>query len=300
MSKSDKKMKRITIWSKEKYHKTGNGSSTKSIYYNTDEELHEKSSEIRKKQKEQNMIFKKKLIELGSQKGGLIRTFQDNTTKLPKYSSRVVLKLDKNTGNTIALIASSKSGKSTMMMYLFDKYFRDTKNKKRNYISTLFSPSYHIKLFKKGKQLIKSSTFGNDGSKYIQTQRFINQKCKNKYKFLNMFDDITDMRFNAIINDLILTMRNSNISSIINTQYARIISKQARSSMNNLLFGHLNNDEDIWMTIESFLRSIILKKFGIKKKSELISFYRDVTAEHGFIYFQPSTQTLSFHRLKMT
>ena len=48
MSKSDKKMKRITIWSKEKYHKTGNGSSTKSIYYNTDEELHEKSSEIRK------------------------------------------------------------------------------------------------------------------------------------------------------------------------------------------------------------------------------------------------------------
>lgn len=288
------KRHRVTIYDAEKHFKTRNGTTTKSFLYDTKEAKDEKIKEIKEQQKEKNKLFKESLKDFAKREGTVIQKTTLSTFKLPKYRETVSLKLDRGTGNTVAIIASSKSGKSTLMMYLYDKYYNNKK-----YISTLFSPSYHIPLFKKGKLLIKSSSFLKLGSEYIQTQRYINQKCKNKYIFLNMFDDITDIAFDRIINNLILTYRNSNVSTIINTQYAKIISKKARSSMNNVIFMHLNQDEDIEETIRCFLKSMFFKKFGLTKKMEMIDLYRKLTENHGFMYFNPSSQSLTFHRLNL-
>jgi len=280
---------RVSVFSSEKNHKTGRGLTTKSFKYDNEDERKEKILEIQKNQKIKNLEFRE---NLKLNKDDIIR----ETIKLKKkkitVSNDIRLKLDKKTGNTTVLIGSSKSGKSTLMMHLWKKYYNSKK-----FISTLFSPSLHIELFKE-KSLIKSPRFGKEGDEYIQTQRYVNQKCKNKYSFLDMFDDITDMRFNKIINDLILTYRNSNVSTIINIQYVKLLSMSTRSNVNNVIFLHLNTDEDIKKTIDAFLGSQF-KKIGYDKMIDMIQFYRDSTSNHGFIYFHPSTQSLSFHRIPM-
>ena len=77
----------------------------------------------------------------------------------------------------------------------------------------------------------------------------LGNKTNNAYEFLIMIDDCINLRFNSILNNLVLVLRNSNFSSIISIQYDKILSKQARSSVNNVICGGLNTDE----SIESFL-----------------------------------------------
>lgn len=280
----------MTVFDAEKNYKTGKPNTSKAFLYSTEEDKLEKIQKIKDEQKRKNREFKKKLSE---SKEDIIKVTSE--IKKPKIYFRddIRLKLDKGTGNTTVIIGSSKSGKSTLMMYLFEKYYN-----KNKIISTLFSPSLHIKIFKK-KGLIKSPKFGKEGDEYIQTQRYINQKTKNKYEFLDMFDDIIDLRFNKIIADLILTYRNSKVSTIINTQYAYLLAKSLRSNVNNVIFMHLNTDEDIQKTIDAFLKSQF-NKLGYYKMADMIQFYRDITSNHGFMYFHPATQHFSFHRISLS
>lgn len=285
-----KKTHIVPLYSAEKNFKTMRGQTSKSFQYITEEEKIKKIKQIKEEQKEKNREFQEKLR---SRKDTIIRETTTIKIPKPKVSSVIKLKLDRGTGNTTVVFGSSKSGKSTLIMHLWRKYYD-----KKRIISTLFSPSAHIKVFKE-RSLIKSFDFGKDGEEYIKTQRYVNQKCKNKYQFLNMFDDIIDMRFNRIINDLILTYRNSKVSTIINIQYAKLLSMPSRSNVNNIIFMHLNTDEDIQNTIEALLQSTF-KKRGLNTMNDMINFYRDMTEDHGFMYFNPSGRHLSFHKLKMT
>jgi hypothetical protein len=127
----------------------------------------------------------------------------------------------------------------------------------------------------------------------------INRKCKNKYKFAVFFDDILQVRYSNLMNELILTYRNSNISSLISLQYVKLLSKSCRSSVNNVLFFGINADEDIISTVKCYLKSHFAK-MGVKREIDQVNLYRELTKDHQFLYLHPESNTLSLHKLDIS
>ncbi len=211
----------------------------------------------------------------------------------PVSSGPPEIELDPGTGSTIAIYGSSKRGKTTLMMYLYEKYFMDSSR-----INTLFSGNPQLKIYKKDSKLLVAYGFNAKSSKYIQLQQYLNVKTKNRYKFTDMFDDIIDQKYSPILNKLVLTYRNSNISSIICLQYVFMLSKQNRSSVNHTFVFGSNTAEDEKNIIDALLRPY-LTEIGLKSYADQVAFYRAATTDHGFIYLNNIKNKMSFHRLAM-
>jgi GTPase SAR1 family protein len=193
------------------------------------------------------------------------------------------LKLDKDTGNTILIVGSSKSGKTTFLMRIYNKYFKN----RHDMIKTLFATHTQLNIYRSDHELLMCEGFPKDAQEYISDQVFLNRNTSNCYQFLNVFDDILDVRHSKIINESILSLRNSNISSIICLQYTHLFSKAARSSVNNIIFFSFNTDESIEGVLNTFLKSSF-RKIGIAKE-DMINVYRDLTRDHNYLYFHPAT-----------
>lgn len=209
-----------------------------------------------------------------------------------RYHNRVMLELDNNTGNTTALIASSKAGKSTMLMEMFRKYYDSS-----DMITTLFSVNSQIDLYRKaGKNLLRYNRFDDNAQKMIRASKLINTRTKNKYQFCFLFDDVLNAKNSTLFNNLICTYRNSNISTIICLQYTYLLSKSNRCNINNVLLGRLNSDESVEDVVKTFLASF-LNKMGILKMRDMIAFYKKATEDHGFIYINTSKNLIKFLRI---
>lgn len=291
-------MKRIQCYSAEKYDNEGNGRISVKIDTHGlgPEEIDLEVKKIRKKFEIANREWRSNNKKNGN------RVSSDPNLLLPKSKildimkpkSTYNIKLDENTGNTIFILGSAKMGKSTLLMDIYRKYYN-----KKNIISTLYSINSHIKLYKTGsKKLIRCCKFDKECIKLIKMKKRLNYKCENKYEFCEIFDDITDVRYSELVNQLILTYRNSNISTIMSLQYPNLLAKSARGSINNICFFGFNTDECIEVVIKSFLGSYFTK-FGVLGLSEQIAFYRDLTSDHKFIYLHPASGTISLHRLNI-
>ncbi len=209
-----------------------------------------------------------------------------NDDHIPIEITDFELKLDRNTGNTTAIIGSSKAGKSTLMMHIYKKYYK-------RFITTLYTMNPHSFGGKvDDRNLI---IFGGYEDKVIKAEKLINQNCNNKYNFCNLFDDLIGLNNKTLINNLILTYRNSNMSSVICIQYSNLLSKMTRANFNNILLFRFNTDEAIEVVIKTFLRNA-LKKMGVK---DMIEFYKLHTSDFSFMYYIPSTEELSFHKLNL-
>lgn len=193
------------------------------------------------------------------------------------------LQFDMETGNTFCLFGASKSGKTTLMMEIYRKMFpRYCKLSKL--LTTIFAMNIQLPIYQ-DKYIIQCPYFTPDVAKYVDWQRRLNKLNNNEYKFLNMFDDFIDVRHKDIINNLILTYRNSNISSIICLQYVNLLSKAARSNINNVFLLHMNTDESIEVAVKSYL-SGMLRKNGITAENA-VNWYREHTIDHNYIYIHP-------------
>lgn len=207
--------------------------------------------------------------------------------------SNLDLILNNDTGNTTFLLGASQRGKSTVLMYVYDKYYSGN-----DFISILFAINYQIKAYKNHKNLIICKTFNNQAEKLIKMEKYINTNCKNKYKFCNMFDDIIDQKYNKLLNSLITTFRNSNISSVISLQYPKFLSRNQRTNIHNILLFGFNNDEAIIDVVKFWLKGFF-NKLGYKTENEQIEFYKEVTKDYGFIYVSSLHDHISFHRLQL-
>lgn len=201
------------------------------------------------------------------------------------------LRLDGNTGNTTFILGSSKMGKSTAIMHIYDKYYSE-----KQFVSILWTANPQIALYKGHKKLIVAGKWNADSEKVIRDEKRIQTKTKNTYKFLNMFDDVINVRNNTLLDNLILTYRNSKMSSIISLQYSNLMSKCSRANCNNILAFGFNTDESIEVVIKTFLTGY-LKSIGVPKLPDQINWYKAVTSDHGFIYIKPADGIVSFHRL---
>ena len=183
------------------------------------------------------------------------------------------------------LVGSSKSGKTTVQMSLYNKYFVD-------YVSIIFAQNAQLPQYK-AKNLIRSDEYL---PKTIEISRMINKVSKNKFDFLFMMDDMIHLKGEKNISDLFLSLRNSNISSIISLQYLNLMNKACRGSVNTIYAGACNSDENILVLIKCYLISYF-KRLNIVAESDCINYYRQLTSNHGFICINPSRSEVSFLRL---
>lgn len=201
-----------------------------------------------------------------------------------KYSKKIDLKLDKNTGNSCVLLASSKAGKSVVLMYLYKRYYKDT-------VAVLFTENPHIKVYDVSKKLIIARSFYPD---VVRAAHSVNRRTDNEYEFTFMTDDIVNVKESLVLKKMILTLRNSKISSLVSLQAPTLLSKQNRGSVNNYLFGKFNTDEMIQQVITMFLLSHLSGTMEQK-----IHLYKRMTDNHGFILYNPRDDSISLHRLAL-
>lgn len=267
----------VLLYDAEKYHNTKRGAVTKHIKIEdkTAKELDEIAARLRAEQKAKNREFKK--TKLKQQSGQLAATL-DIPPPVATQPEQLKIEFDKSTGNTFVLFGASKSGKTTLMMKLYNEYFPEFTPHKM-LLSTLFAMNSQLPIYDH-KYLLKCSHMNENTSNYIDWQRKTNKINNNKFMFLNMFDDFIDVRYTAIVNNLILTYRNSNMNAIICLQYVNLLSKAARSNVNNVFLLHMNTDESIEVCIKVYLTGL-LKKLNVV---DPIQWYRSMTDNHNYIY----------------
>ncbi len=303
------RFKRVVFYDAERNHKTGRGNFCKTFTLSKfkDGELDDHIENIRRLQKKKNAFFRNRIRNgeiIDRNPGPLQRSFSNpiapfinnennfDVRKIPIKTS-LILQLDKNTGNTTFIIGSSKAGKTTLLMHIFEKYYSSKK-----WITTLFSVNSQIRAYRNRKNLLRAPSLNRKAEKFIRMEKFINLKCKNKYNFANLFDDVIAMRFNNLINNLIMTYRNSNISSIISLQYSNLLSKCARSNINNVIAFSFNTDEAIKLVVNTYLKATFAK-MNILSEIGMINFYKKMTLNHGFIYIHPQSNSVTFHRIPL-
>jgi hypothetical protein len=127
-------------------------------------------------------------------------------------------------------------------------------------------------------------------------QKYINSNTKNRYRFVNLFDDVIDLKHKRLINNLVLSYRNANISSLICLQYPFLFSKMNRGNVNNIFIFACNNDAEIKDMIDIFLKGRFLNA-GLVTLRDQINYFKEVTNNYGFFYLNNIHNVLTIHRI---
>ena len=155
------------------------------------------------------------------------------------------------TGATFAMIGKSKSGKTT---FVVNQLNRMSEKEVEGYnVIVFFTTSLHANPLKDLKPHVRKRMVmvGRFVPKVLQVMKRINDETNNKFKFLVIFDDILKLR-GDLMSECILTLRNSNISTVISMQYVKLMSPAQRDSVHNIYIFNLKTE--LW---EFMLRGFI-------------------------------------------
>ena len=300
----------VKCYSAEEYDKTKNNSLYIQTYGNKND-LDRQKNEIKKLMMKRNNFYRNGIPTDKIDKA--IEDFKNEVTdmKTKRLTESEVLPLIRSKkcpplhfsegADTFACFGSSKRGKSSLMKILYNEHYKN----KPDVISILISPSCNISLFKDMKDVIKINKFNQKTDALIKSLFFLNNKCQDVghcYKFFIMIDDcISKIRYQESINFLILCARNMLVSTCICLQYCNILSKMARSSVNNCFFFGQNNDESIEGAIRCFLKGELTRISGIQKITPLISEFRRLTDDvpHSFLTYCPITREMKRYILDL-
>lgn len=180
------------------------------------------------------------------------------------------LKLSAKGGNSIAMIGSTRSGKSTALAHILDKYFK-------KHIAVLMTNSPQADIYKSMKHCIQSPQYI---PKVLKDMYAINRETGNHYDFLTILDDVvTGVKFDKEILKLLTIYRNSDMSAIITAQAVTLLNSAGRTNINFVLLFKLNSDEQIEKCVKFYLSSYF--PAGMKMLDK-IRYYRAATEDHHF------------------
>jgi hypothetical protein len=186
-------------------------------------------------------------------------------------SKKFELVLPENGGYSIGLIAASRAGKSTLMKYLYRKYFSDQ-------ITLMFSQNSHADIYKDlSKKVIVSTQYFPD---LIRDMHTLNHELDNKFKFLVISDDYVgpEIKNDREITKLLTIYRNANMSSIMSFQGRVLVSSVGRNQFNLLMIGKQNTSQEVENVIKEVLRGYMPEGLTIK---EMVRFFIKATAPIG-------------------
>jgi hypothetical protein len=178
---------------------------------------------------------------------------------------------DPKFGCSFIIVGSTRSGKTTMLNYLFKKHFE-------NHISVLMSNSLQSDAYKYLKKECVSSDFYHP--EILRDMYKINHATKNHYQFLTIIDDIPDKRNDPEIKRLMTIYRNSRISCFVCAQGLTMMDKLSRGNINFVFLGRMNSSEEVERNIKSFLNGHFPTNLKMTQKIQL---YRQLTEHHQWI-----------------
>jgi hypothetical protein len=193
-------------------------------------------------------------------------------------------KLPENGGVSCCFLGSTRSGKTTFLKCLLDKYFD-------KHFKVLMSNSIHAPIYKDIKDIVKSPIYI---PKVVREGYEINKATDNKYSFLYILDDVVSAKFDKELLKLLAIYRNSNLSAIISIQSPILLNSATRGNLNYVFLGRMNSDEQIEKTIRMYLTSYLPGKM-----TEKIRRYRDMTEDHHWIVIDNLTGDVYRTKIKI-
>lgn len=176
-----------------------------------------------------------------------------------------------NGGVSYACIGSTRSGKSTAMLWLWEHYFKKC-------ITLLTTQSSHATIYKPLKN--KCVIVPEFSPEIVKECMKINVATKNHYNFCQIFDDCIAGKQNMAFQKLLCIGRNANQNVIYNGQEITLLNAVGRTNINYILCFALNSD----MSIEKMIRTWLRHSFppGLRIH-EMIKLYKELTKDHHCI-----------------
>lgn len=168
----------------------------------------------------------------------------------------------KHNGVTFAIIGSSGCGKSTLIR----KVLLDDIYKSKEYLVTVFTESAKCDAFDDMDKNIIIDKKGLDMDA-IYFCYHMNSRYDKKYNFVVLLDDVIHIRYNKLIQSMFLTMRNTNITSIVSLQYPKLIPVCVRTSVYFSLLFHFNNAEAVEMVVRGWMSAYLPGK-NVREKMD--------------------------------
>lgn len=213
--------------------------------------------------------------------------------EIPSIREELNIQLDDKFGLSILMIGSTRSGKSTCLNYLMNKYYFDRENK---YINVIFSNSYQADTydeFKKNKNTCGSMLYQPD---IIKDLYKINSKTNNHYKFNVILDDVVDKKYDKELIKMLTIYRNSRIGCIICLQNDKLMNATTRGNINHVLLFRLNSDEAIEKVIKMYLLSYFSSSLKMVDK---IKKYKEITNDHSFFWLNNLDGKIKVCKIKL-
>jgi len=173
-------------------------------------------------------------------------------------------------GMTLAMIGSTRSGKTTLLKHTLKKYFEE-------HIGVLMTPSLHAPVYSDVKGISKAPQYLPT---IIDEMYAVNKKTENKYPFLVVLDDVVTAKFDKTLMKSFTIYRNSGITTIMCVQNPIILNSVTRGNINAVLLGYLNSDE----ACEKCIRMFCYTAIPGKNIEEKIHEYKRLTADHHWLY----------------
>jgi len=191
-------------------------------------------------------------------------------------------------GCSILMIGSTRSGKSTALKHVMDKYFK-------KHVGVLFSQSIKANAYKDFNYplLAKGCAYVPE---IIHDMYVINKETKNRYPFMVVIDDHPLVRADKELLKLTTIYRNSGLSSIVCCQNLGMLNPTCRSNINFVCLFYLNNTEAIEKTVKTFLRGYFPQGWNYDMK---IAEYQRLTADHHFIFIDNLNGTIARCKIKV-
>lgn len=178
--------------------------------------------------------------------------------------------LPTNGGVSFGLIGSTRSGKSSAMLWLWEKYFK-------GHITILTTGSAQADIYGPlRKACAIAPEFYPD---IIKETMALNAKTKNHYPVLHILDDMLDGKNTKALSKLLTIGRNNGQSTIICAQELTILNAIGRTNLNYICCFRLNSDLAIEKVVRNWLRHVLPGR-TIDEKCHA---YKLMTADHHFL-----------------
>ena len=176
-------------------------------------------------------------------------------------------------GCSVCMIGSGRSGKTTALKYILDKYFK-------KHCGVIFSQSAKAAAYKDMKYplLPLCSAYVPE---LVNASYRINKETKNHYPFLYVLDDVPLAKNDKELMKSLTIYRNSGISLIQCVQTPTLVSPTCRSNFTFTLLFKCNSTEQCENVCKFFLRGYFPPHTVMEEK---IRWFKAATEDHHFLF----------------
>jgi hypothetical protein len=170
---------------------------------------------------------------------------------------------------SFGLIGSTRSGKSTAMLWIWQRWFQ-------KHVTIMMTGSAAASIY---KPLAKAAAISPAYyPELIKESMTLNQRTKMKYPTLHILDDLLDGKNSKTMAKLLCIGRNNGLSAIVCAQELMILNCIGRTNLNYVCLFRLNSQLAVEKVVRNYLRHV-LPPGPIEEQCKL---YNQLTADHYF------------------